>query len=274
MFDVLVIGGGLIGSAALRHLSGVGVRAGLIGPDEPDDWARHDGVFASHYDQGRTTRSLDKDEVWGRLAQRSIARYEALEAASGIRFHEPCGFLHVGPPPGSDDDKLARVEAVGRRIGTRFERLDDAGLAHRFPYLTFPPGYAGLYEQSGAGWINPRTLVRAQQTVARNQNATIIRFFQSGGDAQRGEELRGLIQTLLPDVPFDGGLPKPCILTYTPHNRPMVAATGEAGLFVVVGGCGGAAKSSDEIGRMAALLVQHDAWTHDLDAALFRACFR
>ena len=36
---------------------------------------------------------------------------------------------------------------------------------------------------------------------------------------------------------------------------------------------GGAAKSSDGIGRMAAPLVQHGTWRHDLDASLFRACF-
>ena len=395
MFDVLVIGGGMIGSAALRHLSGAGVKVGLIGPDEPDDWAQHEGVFASHYDQGRITRALDKDEVWGRLAKRSMARYGHIEAASGIRFHEPCGFLHVGPPPPSEDDKLARVEAVGRRLGIRFDRLDEAGLQHRFPYLRFPPGYVGLYEQDGAGAINPRALVRAQQAIARNQRAVLIRetalsarkvrglfevrtrdgatyqclklliatgaftnhfdllgrkldldvraetvwlarvplaeaeplrgmpsiwydfdghptfpyaymlppirypdghdyakigvdrdpdaekasleaikhFFQSGGHAQRGEELRDLLQTILPEVRLDDGLPKPCILAYTPHGLPMVDAAGEAGVFVAVGGCGGAAKSSDEIGRMAALLVQHGAWRHDLDASRFRACF-
>ncbi len=395
MFDVLVIGGGMIGSAALRHLSGAGVKVGLIGPDEPDDWAQHEGVFASHYDQGRITRALDKDEVWGRLAKRSMARYGHIEAASGIRFHEPCGFLHVGPPPPSEDDKLARVEAVGRRLGIRFDRLDEASLQHRFPYLRFPPGYVGLYEQDGAGYVNPRALVRAQRAVARKQKAVLIcdtarsarrvrglfevrtrggatyqghkllvatgaftnhfdllertlnldvkaetvwlarvspaeaerlrdmpsiwydfawhptfpyaymlppirypdghhyakigvdrdpdaekesleeitRFFHSGGHAQRGDELRDLIQTILPEVRLDEGLPKPCVLAYTPHGRPMVDAMGEAGAFVAVGGCGGAAKSSDEIGRMAALLVQHDAWTHDLDASLFRACF-
>ena len=395
MFDVLVIGSGMIGSAAARHLSGSGMTVGLIGPEEPDDWARHDGVFASHYDHGRITRTLDRHEVWGRLAKRSIARYGAIEAAGGIRFHEPCGFLHVGPTPTSPDERLARAEANGTALGTRFERLDDAGIKRRFPYLAFPPGSAGLYEQDGAGAVNPRALVRTQQAAARSHDAVLIRdtalsvrkakglfdvrtrggetyqsrkvliatgaftnhfdlidgvldldvkaetvwlarvspaeaerlrgmpsiwydfgehfafpyayilppllypdgqyyakigvdrdpeadktsleaiqhFFHSGGHARRGEELRDLIEAIMPDVSFDGGLPKPCILTYTPHGLPMVDAVGEEGVFVAVGGCGGAAKSSDEIGRMAALLVQHGAWAHDFDASLFRACF-
>ncbi len=175
MFDVLVIGGGMIGSAALRHLSEAGVSAGLIGPGEPDHWAQHDGVFASHYDEGRITRSLDKDAVWGRLAQRSIARYRRLETASGIRFYEPRGFLHLGPPPTSPDDKLARVEAVAKQLGVRFERLDDDALQRRFPYLHIPPRTVGLYQADDAGCINPRALVKAQQAVARAHNAVVFR---------------------------------------------------------------------------------------------------
>ena len=31
----------------------------LIGPDEPAEFASHHGVFGSHYDEGRITRSLD-----------------------------------------------------------------------------------------------------------------------------------------------------------------------------------------------------------------------
>ena len=393
--EVLVIGGGLMGSAAARHLSEAGVEVGLMGPEEPSDWTRHDGVFASHYDQGRITRSLDKDPVWGRLAQRSIARYRALETASGIRFYEPCGFLHVGPPPTSPDDRLARAETVGKQLGLRFERLNDEALRQRFPYLYVPPGAVGLYEPDHAGVINPRTLIRTQQAVARAHNATllcdtalsahrtgnevevqthsgttyrcrkllvaagaftnsfalldqrlaldvkaetvwlgrvspaeaqrlhgmpsiwydfdwhprfpyaylvppllypdghyyfkigvdrdpdadktslaaIVAYFQSGGHARRGEELRRLLQTLFPSLPLDHGMTKPCILAYTPHGYPMVDATGTDGVFVATGGCGGSAKSSDEIGRMAARLVQHGTWTHDLDSSLFRACF-
>ena len=392
MYDVLVIGGGLIGSAAVRHLSEAGVRVGLIGPGEPDDWARHDGIFASHYDEGRITRSLDKDAVWGCLAQRSIARYHHLETASGIRFFEPCGFLHLGPSPRTPDDRLARAEAVGAQLGVRFERLEGEALQRHFSYLHSPPGIVGLYQTGEAGCINPRALVRAQQAVACTHGVTIIRdialsanrtrdvieirtrsgdmyqgqkllvatgaftncfdllgrslaldvkaetvwlgrvspteaerlrgmpsiwydfddpsvfpyayivpplrypdghiylkicvdrdpdadktslaaigrFFQSGGHAERGEELRRLLQTLFPSLSLDQGLTKPCILTYTPQGYPMVDAVGPD-VFVAMGGCGGAAKSSDEIGRMAALLVEHGTWTHDLDAALFRA---
>jgi sarcosine oxidase len=71
----------------------------LIGPDEPADRWTHQGVFASHYDEGRITRILDADRIWALLAQRSIARYREIEARSGIPFYHEVGHLTVGPEP-------------------------------------------------------------------------------------------------------------------------------------------------------------------------------
>ena len=53
-----VIGRGMIGAAAARHLSKMGHDVALIGPDEPADFSRHDGVFGSHYDEGRIEGSI------------------------------------------------------------------------------------------------------------------------------------------------------------------------------------------------------------------------
>ena len=36
MFDYIVIGKGLMGSAAARYLSQSGAKVGIIGPDEPN----------------------------------------------------------------------------------------------------------------------------------------------------------------------------------------------------------------------------------------------
>ena len=77
VFDFAVIGKGLIGSAALRHLT-INFPEGkvcMVGPDEPKDRKSHDGVFARHYDQGRITRVLDPSPLWGQLARESIAQY-------------------------------------------------------------------------------------------------------------------------------------------------------------------------------------------------------
>ena len=83
-YDTAVVGLGLVGAAALRHLSATGQHCVGVGPTEPLDWSSHRGVFASHYDSGRITRRLDKRREWavsGRPAPSTpIADIEARRA--------------------------------------------------------------------------------------------------------------------------------------------------------------------------------------------------
>lgn len=44
-------------------------------------------------------------QVWAALAARSVARYGALEAASGVTFHTPCGYLAIGHHAGKARDR-------------------------------------------------------------------------------------------------------------------------------------------------------------------------
>ena len=71
IFEFAVIGGGLFGSAAARHLVSDGHDVVLLAPPEPADRSEHDGVFASHYDEARITRVLDSDPLWSDLARAS-----------------------------------------------------------------------------------------------------------------------------------------------------------------------------------------------------------
>ncbi len=83
-FKFLVVGRGMMGAAAARYLALQGDGVAVIGPDEPKDWANHQGVFASHYDEARITRTIDSNPVWARLANRSIARYGEIAAESAL----------------------------------------------------------------------------------------------------------------------------------------------------------------------------------------------
>src|SRR5919108_2191049 len=98
-YDYIVVGKGLMGAAAARHLSAHSPSVALVGPDEPADRPSHGGVFGSHNDEGRITRILDRDRIWALLAQRSIARYRDIEERSGVPFYHEVGHLMVGPQP-------------------------------------------------------------------------------------------------------------------------------------------------------------------------------
>ena len=167
---VIVIGRGMIGAAAARHLSARQDGITLLGPEEPRDAATHQGVFASHYDEGRLTRIADANPAWAVTAKRSIERYPEIESKSGIRFFYNSGYLGLGE---AESAHLNKVEAVARGFGADIARLDRAGLLEGFPFLDLPPGVAALHERATAGHVSPRAMVRAQAEAARQQGTVL-----------------------------------------------------------------------------------------------------
>ena len=175
MFDYLVIGKGLMGSAALRYVSQLTANVAIIGPDEPIDHANHKGVFASHYDEGRLTHRLSKDLTWARLTDRAIKQYALIEQESGIRFHKPCGSLMVGRTQ-SGGRYLAHKDEIAHTLDIPLRNYTDAAaISAAHPMLAFPSGYQGVFELPPAGCINPRALIQAQLQIAAQQGATIGR---------------------------------------------------------------------------------------------------
>lgn len=166
-YDIAVVGAGMMGSAAARHLAQDGRRVALIGPEEPDDPKQHRGVFASHYDAARITRALDTEADWASLATRAMARYPELDGAGG---YVPCGALMAGPETGAF---LQKAREVAAELATAHETLSPDALATRFPMLSFPSEIAGLYETRG-GYIDPRAHVAAQINAARAAGAAYM----------------------------------------------------------------------------------------------------
>ena len=175
-FDFAVVGKGLIGSAALRYLSTTGGSGVIIGPDEPKVPAEHQGVFASHYDEGRITRLIGRDRIYSKLAERAIEQYATIESVSGIRFHYPVGMLIVQAPHIADGhmkDPLGTARALGRKF-TLYE-VGDRSWKERFPDLEFPETYSVIHEPAPAGYINPRALIRAQLAIASKEGVHVVR---------------------------------------------------------------------------------------------------
>ncbi|MCB5201113.1 FAD-dependent oxidoreductase [Neorhizobium sp. T786] len=173
-FKYIVIGGGMMGAAAARYLSQRSDGVALIGPQEPQDYQSHAGVFASHYDEARITRRFDADLLWASFAERSIDRYREIEDASGIPFYSEAGCLFAGPQPRSDADYLYRATGIARSMGLDVEKLQSTSLQSRFPQFAFPSHVMGYYEPTHAGHINPRALVRAQTVLARRGGVSHI----------------------------------------------------------------------------------------------------
>lgn len=167
---VAVVGRGLIGSAAARHLAKAGHEVTLIGPDEPaGDWSAHGGPFASHYDEGRITRKNDRRAFFAEASVASIARYPEIAAEGGISFFTESGALIA-----AGADYMADVERNATALGLTYDRLDADGLGERFPFFRFASGTLGAHERQGAGHLSPRRLVAAQTEAARRHGAQIL----------------------------------------------------------------------------------------------------
>ena len=171
MFDFLVIGKGLFGSAAAKYLSAEAGRVAIIGPDEPQDVQSHAGVFASHYDQGRLAGLLARGPEWTALCDLSLRAYSQIETASGIQFYTPAGRLYM-PAAYLPGDYVAEMEAA---YHLDLWHLSAAEQRQAFPYLRFPGAEYGILERAPAGYINPRAMILAQLAIAEQQGAEVVR---------------------------------------------------------------------------------------------------
>lgn len=171
MTHIAVIGRGLIGSAAARHLALSGYQVTMIGPVEPDDKTTHEGIFGSHYDEGRITRALDQTVYWSGITQASIARYAEVEAQSGIAFFTDCGGMMLGS---KGSDFVRNVAHVQKANNILCEEYSGADLEKSFPFFRFERDAQAFYEPNGAGYINPRKQVEAQSVAATRAGATWV----------------------------------------------------------------------------------------------------
>ena len=137
-YDVIVVGAGMFGSAAARHLSAAGARALVIGPAEPPPGVAVDAKsFGAYFDEARIARRLGWDSVWGTLDANSVTRFRNIEAASGDEFFRECGSLVL-----MDCGIAARTESMLQRCrneGIGVERLTRADLRRSFAALEPPP---------------------------------------------------------------------------------------------------------------------------------------
>lgn len=170
-FDTIVVGKGMMGAAAARHLAVSGANVALIGPDEPGNWTTHEGVFSSHYDNGRITRTIDSDSDWARMARRSIERYRGIESRSGVSFYTEVGCLIAAADGG---DYLRNVDGAAKKLGVPVAHMDAPGLQSRFPYFSFHDHESGIFEARDAGHVNPRALVAAETVCAAMAGAAVI----------------------------------------------------------------------------------------------------
>jgi len=162
-YDVVVIGGGVMGCAAAYHLAKRGRSVLLL------------EQFAIGHDRGsshghsRIIRLAYDVPDYVRLAQAAFPLWRALEQESGADLLLRTGGLDFAMP-GTPGFEATRATLVA--TGVVFEDLDRAGMAERYPQFHLTDGAVGVY-QPDAGILNADRCVATLAAEARRHSATI-----------------------------------------------------------------------------------------------------
>jgi sarcosine oxidase len=170
--DIVVIGLGAVGSAALYQSAKLGAR--VIGLDRftpPHDQG------SSHGESRITRQAIGEGQEFVPLVLRSNHLWEELEAATGRSLMTRCGGLVlassglVGSHHGSRSFLQDTIDAA-RAFGIEHELLNADSIRRRFPQFHAADDEEG-YLEPGAGFLRPEACVETQIEQARKLGAVV-----------------------------------------------------------------------------------------------------
>ncbi|WP_315785955.1 MULTISPECIES: N-methyl-L-tryptophan oxidase [unclassified Bradyrhizobium] len=173
-FDVIVIGCGAVGSAALLHLAKAGQR--VLGIDRFQPPHR----FGSTHGETRITRAAIGEGVdYTPLAQRSHDIWRELERETGARLFEQCGCLFIPSQHGGEVHGVtsaqffANIETAARLHGIDGETLSPERLRANYPAFATAASDRAFLDREG-GYLLVEDCVRTELAVAARHGAELL----------------------------------------------------------------------------------------------------
>jgi sarcosine oxidase len=163
-YDVIVVGVGSMGSAAVHTLAARGLSVlGLenFGPAH-DQGSAHGGsrIIRQAYFEG---------SAYVPLLQRAFVGWRDLQEQSGRDLLRLCGGIYIGDP---DNPVVTGSQAAAVEHGLPHEILDATEIRSRFPTMRPPDHTVGLHEPN-AGYLRPEETVLAGVELARRHGAVL-----------------------------------------------------------------------------------------------------
>ncbi len=164
-FDVIVLGLGGVGSAALYHLARRGAR--VLGIEQFG--LAHDR--GSSHGQTRLIRQTYFEHPdYVPLVQRAFAGWRALEQVTNADLYQEVGLIQIGPPQG---EVIRGVRASAAEHHLPVDNLLAAEAMRRFPGLLVPDDCAAVYE-TRAGYLFVERCVEAHVSAAQRFGANLL----------------------------------------------------------------------------------------------------
>ena len=177
--DILVVGLGAMGSAALYHLARLGAT-----PVGIEQHAVGHALGSSH-GQSRVFRTFYHDALYTKLALAALPLWRELEALSGEQLLTLCGnllFAQEGHP------EIAGHIEVMDEVEAAYELLTPTVVRERFPALQLGQNITACYVPQ-AGFLNPSRSVQVHIAQAQRFGATVHDGVTVLGIDSKGERL-------------------------------------------------------------------------------------
>jgi sarcosine oxidase len=163
-WNVIVVGAGAVGSAALRAASDAGAR--VLGIEQ---FAPAHARGSSHGHSRIFRHAYFEHPDYVPLLRHSTARFESLERESGAALLHRCGMLVAG----RDDSAVVRgTLAAAQQWALPLESLDARALQARFPLFSLAENAIGAFEID-AGIVRPEATVHASVRIALTRGAEL-----------------------------------------------------------------------------------------------------
>nr|XP_022332549.1 peroxisomal sarcosine oxidase-like [Crassostrea virginica] len=174
MYDVVVVGAGIEGSATAYNLVKNGQKTLLL-----EQFPLPHSRGSSHGHSRITRVAYGKDDHYAVMMKEGGVLWRSLEREAGVSIFLNCGCLAVGQP---EFHFMKATVASLSRHGIRHDILTPGDLRSRYPMLALPEDYIGVFDYSG-GVLRADRALRAFQTL----------FVKYGGELRDGEEVKDVI---------------------------------------------------------------------------------
>jgi sarcosine oxidase len=183
MYDVCVIGSGVMGAHAALALADRGAKVLLIDAHAPPH-----SSGSSHGSTRVIREAYFEDPLYVPLVQRAYDLWHELEVRAANELLTQTGGLMIGS---RDGELLQGAVSSALQHGLPFEWLDEQTVREQFPLLRVAPGLEAILEPR-AGLIRAEAAVQCAIDLAREANVTVrfnepVRRWRADGASYRIE---------------------------------------------------------------------------------------